>query len=294
MKSTRASTGWGHGSPLSGSAWPEWVSAAGPTWRGLQGPLLSGGRVGQAGRGTWCPTHTSVSRMTPGPQLHTGLWEGSVVVPCVSSGPPPPGHGPLATRLPSGRQASEASSTAPHALFLPELSPTVPGEAVFHETVPVAENAGGRRPRGSSWTMEKHHHGGVCPPAREVGAGGDAAQALPPTCPPPGGPLPGSVCWRQGSHPWACVPGRAPPEDTLARLPARQSRCRGRNLASAMGRSGPGCVCECVQVWLPRRRDVSTGSCDGDRLTGRAVTQKSMSPTHTGSLNYRTHARTCV
>lgn len=166
--------------------------------------------MGQAGRGAWCPTDTSVSRMTPGAQLHTGCWGGNVVAPCVSSGPPPPGHGPLATRLPSGGRASEASSTAPHALFLPELSPTVPGEAVFHETVPVAENAGGCQPRGSSRTMEKHHHGGICPPAGEVGAGGDAAQALPPTRPHPGGP-PWLCLLEAGLPPRACVPGRPPP-----------------------------------------------------------------------------------
>lgn len=249
--------------------------------------------MGQAGRGAWCPTDTSVSRMTPGAQLHTGRWGGNMVAPCVSSGPPPPGHGPLATRLPSGGRASEASSTAPHALFLPELSPTVPGEAVFHETVPVAENAGGCQPRGSSRTVEKHHHGGICPPAGEVGAGGDAAQALPPTRPRPGGP---SLALSAGGR--APTPGlcsrQAPPEDTLARLPARRSGRRGRNRASAMGRSGPGCVCECAQARLPGRRDVSTGLCDSDHPTGRAVTQKSMSPTHTGSLNYRTHARACV
>lgn len=43
--------------------------------------------------------------MTPGAQLHTGHWEGSMVAPCVSSGPQPPGRGPLATGLPSGGRA---------------------------------------------------------------------------------------------------------------------------------------------------------------------------------------------
>lgn len=91
-----------------------------------------------------------------------------------------------------------------------------------------------------------------------------------PRVPHPGGPslVPSAGCG--APTPWARVPGRALPEDTLARLPAWWSRREGRNQAFVMEHSRPGCVCEHAQLRLLRRQDVSTGSCDGDRPTGRA------------------------
>ena len=79
--------GLGSGQPLSGSAWPQWVSTPGPAQRGSQGPPPIGRQSGAGGQSAWCPAHTSVSRMTPGAQLHTGRKYGRPV--CLSRGPHP-------------------------------------------------------------------------------------------------------------------------------------------------------------------------------------------------------------
>lgn len=117
MKSTGASTAWGRGQPLSGSAWPEWVSAPCPAQRGSQGPPPVGRQSGAGRQSAWCPAHTSVSRMTPGAQLHTGRWEGSVVAPCVLSGAPIPGSWTVrnwaAEQGAGSGQASEALHSCP-------------------------------------------------------------------------------------------------------------------------------------------------------------------------------------
>lgn len=75
----------------------------------------------------------------------------------------------------------------------------------------------------------------VCPSAREVGAGGDAAQALPSTCTPPGRPLPGSVCWMWGSHPLGPCSWRGTPRRHPSQAPSLVGRTRGQESSLCHG-----------------------------------------------------------
>lgn len=139
---------------------------------------------------------------------------------------PTPGPWTISNRAAEWR-ASKASSTAPHAPFLPELSLSVPGEAVFRETVPVAENVEGRRPRGSSWTVER-----LVLFVHLPGRWGQVEALLRPChahVPLPRGALPGFVCWVRGSRPWACVPGGA-----LSKTPWPGSRPGGADAGAGI------------------------------------------------------------
>lgn len=137
----------------------------------------------------------------------------------------------------------QASSTAPHAPFLPELSCPSLG-FVFRER----QSLWLKMLRAADLEEALGPWKGWCclSTCREVGAGGGAAQALPCTCSLPGGALPGFV-WVEAPAPGPVFLAGAL-EDTLARLPGlRRRRTQGRESVLVVGSSGPGCV------WYMRR-----------------------------------------
>lgn len=163
--------------------------------------------MGQAGRGVWCPTHTSVSRMTPGAQLHAGRWEGSMVAPCVSSGPQPPGRGPLATGLPSGRRAKlhpllPTLHSCPSCPCPSLEKPSSVRQSLWLKTLRAADLEEALGP-WKGWCCLSTCRGGE---GRRRRCSGPAIHVFPPQGAPPwlcllGARLP----------PRACVPGGAPP-----------------------------------------------------------------------------------